>query len=135
MDNPDVIEGFLIRSGLVYDSVETGLWIIHDEGESIDNIVVTVNDPIVVLRVKLKDAPTDASQRAALFEKLLELNATDMVTGAYGLESNAVVITETLQTAHLEEREFEVALDGLTLAVSQHYESLKSYLSNADAAG
>ncbi len=135
MDNPDVIEGFLIRSGLVYDSVETGLWIIHDEGESIDNIVVTVNDPIVVLRVKLMDAPTDGAQRAALFEKLLELNATDMVTGAYGLESNAVVITETLQAAHLEEREFEVTLDGLTLAVSQHYESLKSYLSNAADAG
>ena len=134
MDNPDIIEGFLIRSGLIYDAVETGLWSIHDERESIDNIVVTVNDPIVVLRVKLMNAPKEMTQRAALFEKLLELNATDMITGAYGLEDEAVVITETLQAAHLEEREFQVTLDGLSLAVSQHYESLKSYLSNAGAA-
>ena len=134
MENPDAIEGFLIRSGLVYDAVETGLWIIHDEHENIDNIVISVNDPIVLLRVKLMNAPEDDSQRAELFEKLLELNATDMVSGAYGLENNAVVITETLQTAHLDEREFEAALDGLTLAVSQHYEILKSFLTNTNSA-
>ncbi len=69
-----------------------------------------------------------------LFQKLLELNAQEMVSGSYGLESNSVVITETLHAAHLDEREFQEALDGLTLAVSQHYDSLKSYLSNASAA-
>jgi len=134
MENPDVIEGFLIRSGLVYDGVDSGLWIIHDEHENIDNIVVSVIDDIVVMRVKLMDAPGGTDQRAGLFQKLLELNATEMVSGSYGLESNSVVITETLHAAHLDEREFQEALDGLTLAVSQHYDSLKSYLSNASAA-
>ena len=44
MENPDVIEGFLIRSGLVYDGVDSGLWIIHDEHENIDNIVHIINE-------------------------------------------------------------------------------------------
>ena len=45
--------------------------------QNIDNIVISVNDPIVLLRVKLMNAPEDGNQRAELFEKLLELNATD----------------------------------------------------------
>ena len=128
MDNPEVIEGYLIGSGLAYDALGDGLWIVHDEGEHVDNIVIHYSHPIVLFRVKLMDAPSEAAARGALFEDLLRLNATDMVSGAYGLEDNAVVITETLQSENLDENEFQAALDGITLGISQHYKTLKSHL-------
>ena len=129
MDNAQMIEGYLIDSGMAYDAVGDGLWIVHDESEHVDNIVIHHSHPIVVFRVKLMDAPGDAVARAALFEDLLRLNATDMVSGAYGLEDNAVVITETLQAENLDENEFQAALDGITLGIAQHYPTLKSHLS------
>lgn len=127
MDNPEVIDGYLLRSGVAYDTVSEGMWILHDEVDHVDNIVVTHTEPLVVFRVKLMDAPSDPEARAGLFEKLLRLNATEMVSGAYGLEDGAVIATETLQAENLDYNEFQAAIEGLTLSITEHYDDLKSF--------
>ncbi len=127
MDNPEVIDGYLLRSGLEYDALSDGMWMIHDDVDHVDNIVVSHNEPLVVFRVKLMDAPTEQEARASLFERLLQLNATEMFAGAYGLEDGAVIATETLQAENLDYNEFQAAIDGLTMAITDHYDDLKSF--------
>ncbi len=134
MDSPDLIDGYLMRSGLAYESVGEGIWVIHDDVDHIDNIFVTWSPPIVVFRVKLMNAPTTAKARADLFETLLRLNATEMVAGAYGLEDDSVIATETLQAENLDFNEFQAGIDGLSMAIVEHYDELKKFHHLDDAA-
>jgi len=129
MTDAHELESLLMSSGLDYDSHEGGTWVVHNESDHLDNVVIQFAPPVVVFRVKLMDTPGDAAQRAQLYERLLQLNATDMVAGAYALEGNAIVITETLQTENLDANELQAAVDGLSLAISEHYQELRGYLS------
>lgn len=126
MDN-DVIEGYLIRSGSNYDTVGDGMWVVHDEIDQVDNIVVTHSPPLVLFRVKLMNLPEGSGERGQLFHRLLELNATEMIAGAYGVDGDAVIASEALQAENLDYNEFQAAIDGLTLAITDHYEDLKQF--------
>ena len=127
MEGAETIDGYLVRSGLEYEALDDGMWMIHDEHDQLDNIVVTWSPPIVVFRVKLMNAPSDAAKRAELFELLLRLNASDMISGAYALEGDAIVATETLQSENLDFNEFQAGIDGLSMALSQHYTQLRAF--------
>jgi len=123
----DLIEGYLVRSGASYDLAGESMWIVHDEIDNVENIVITLAPPVVLFRVKLMDVPKDAAQQAALYRKLLDLNASAMVSGAYALEGDSVIALETLQSENLDYNEFQAAIDGLTLAITEHYDELKSF--------
>jgi len=123
----DVIEGYLIRSGIAYETLGTGMWVVHDEFDQVDNIVISLSPPMVIFRVKLMELPQDPAIHAALFRKLLELNVSEMVSGAYGVDGDAVVAIETLQAENLDLNEFQAAIDGLTIAISDHYDELKRF--------
>ena len=129
----DVIDGYLVRSGLTYEVIGEGMWVLHDEIENVDNIVVTLSPPVVVFRVKLMELPEAPVAQAALCRALLELNASAMVSGAYAIEGNSVIALETLQSENLDFNEFQAAIDGLTLAISEHYDQLKQYHTMAQA--
>lgn len=128
MTDAHELEGLLMNSGLDYESHAGDTWVIHNQSDHLDNVVLQFTPPVIVFRVKLMDAPQDAQKRADLYERLLQLNATDMVAGAYALEGQAIVITETLQTENLDANELQAAVDGLSLAISEHYQELRGYL-------
>ncbi len=130
----DLIEGYLVRTGVPYDVLGEGIWIVHDEIEHVDNIVITLASPVVVFRVKLMDLPKDDAQQAALCKKLLELNASSMISGAYAIENGSVIALETLQSENLDYNEFQAAIDGLTLALTEHYDQLKQFHHHGAAA-
>src|SRR5690554_5132478 len=123
----DQIEAYLIEHGLPYEQHQEGLWVIHDDVDYIDNIVIYHTPPVVTFRVKLMEAPRDAA-RFELYQRLLELNATSMVAGAYGLEEDAIVIVDTLQSENLDPNEFQASIDAITLAVREHYHELKALI-------
>jgi hypothetical protein len=62
------------------------------------------DDPVVVFRVALMDAPE--KNRLELFTRLLELNASDIVHGAYTLENGQIVLVNTLDYATMDYGEF-----------------------------
>ncbi len=126
MATPQDIEGYLIQMGVSYEELAEQTWMIHDEYETIDNIVVRFNDPVVLFRVKLMDIPEGATQKE-LFETLLRLNATDMIHGAYGLEGSAVVATDTLQAENLDFNEFQASVDALSMCITDHYRKLAKF--------
>ena len=127
MVTTEVVEDYLLRSGTAYDAVGDGMWVLHDDADSVDNIVITFSPPLVIFRVKLMSLPGDVGAQTKLFRKLLELNATDMVSGAYGLEGDAVVASEILQAESLDFNEFQAAVDGLTMSITEHYPALRAF--------
>lgn len=129
----DLIEGYLVRSGASYDVAGENIWVVHDDVDNVDNIVITLAPPVVLFRVKLMDLPKDPVQQAALCRKLLELNASGMVAGAYAIEGQAIIALETLQSENLDYNEFQAAIDGLTLAITEHYDQLKAFHTAAAA--
>ncbi len=123
----DLIEGYLVRSGATYDVIGENMWVVHDEIDHVDNIVINLAPPVVLFRVKLMEMPSDPTQQAQLCRKLLELNASAMVAGAYAIDGNSVIALETLQSENLDYNELQAAIDGLTLAITEHYDELKSF--------
>ena len=121
----DRIESLIIDLELPFEQVDDGLWLIHDEVDYIDNIVVYHNFPVLTFRVKLVDLP-EGEVNPELFRRLLELNATSMIAGAYGLEDNSVVIVDTIQSENLDANELQGSIDAIALAVREHYSELRS---------
>lgn len=124
------IEGFLNRlsaDGASYSEVEPGLWVIKPSGELDLNVVVNYSPPVVILRVKVMSIPANAEALATLSRRLLELNATDLVHGSYGIEKDSIVITEALELSHLDYEEFQAAFESITVALASHLRELGSY--------
>lgn len=119
----DNIESYMLNMGLVYDTVNDGMWVVHED--TVPNIVVKRADSVLIFRVKMMDLPEGSG--SGLFAKLLELNATEMIHGAYGIEDGSVVITEALEVENLDFNEFQAAIDSITMALSTHYPVLKEF--------
>jgi hypothetical protein len=122
------IESYFIRSGLPYKEVGEDMWIVHDQSSQ-ENIVVRLAGPVVVFRLKVLE--TDKVKNAgALYEKLLELNAQEMVHGAYGIADDSIVVTCSLRMENLDYNEFQGTIDDFTLALTNHYETLSAFRSD-----
>ena len=121
------VEGYLIRMGVTYQDLGRRTWMIRDSEDAVDNLVVTLNDPVIVFSVKLSDIP-EGCDRLKLYEELLRLNASEMLHGAYGITGNAIVATDTLQAENLDFNEFQASVDALNLAITSHYKRLLGFL-------
>jgi hypothetical protein len=125
------IERFLDRlsadQGVSYSEIEAGLYLVKPSGELDFGVVVHFSPPVVVMRVKVMALPTDKQSLATLSRRLLELNATDLVHGAYGIEQESIVMTEALELAHLDYEEFLAAYESITVALASHLRELGSF--------
>ena len=125
MKSTEDIEGYLIQMEAAYDLVGDNVWVLKDAGP---DLVVSIAGPVVVFRVKVMDEDKiSANRREEMFRKLLELNAEEMMHGAYGLEEGAVVMTAALQLENLDYNEFQSSIDDMSLAVSKHYPVLSRF--------
>ena len=122
MKTKEEIEGFLDKLGVegAYREVEPGLWVVKPGGPIDFDVVVHHSPPVVVLRVKVMELPKDKAVLARLSRRLLELNASDLLHGSYGIAQNAIVLTEALELAHLDYEEFLASYESMTLALASH---------------
>jgi len=130
MKTREDIEGFLDRiaaEGASVSEVEPGLWVVKPGGELDFDLVVHCAADVVLLRVKVMDPPQDEAEQLALFRRLLELNAEDLVHGSYGLDAGSVVLAETLSLGHLDYEEFLASYESITLALASHLRELGSH--------
>ena len=125
MIEPAKIEGYMLSLSLTYETVDDGTWLINDEEKGLENVLVILADPVVIIRVKVMGIP--ARQREEFFEQLLRLNQSDMIHGAYALEGDDVILLNTLVGATLDLEEFQATLDAIGLELAQHYRKLASY--------
>jgi hypothetical protein len=115
------IEGFLDRlavDGASYTEIQPGMWIVRPGGDGTGDVVVHYSPPVVLLRMKVMDLPSDELAVGTLARRLLQLNASELLHGSYGIEGNAVVLTEAMELAHLDYEEFLAAYESMTLALA-----------------
>tara|TARA_B100001750_G_scaffold225412_1_gene217233 strand:+ start:392 stop:805 length:414 start_codon:yes stop_codon:yes gene_type:complete len=131
------IESYLMRSNLSFKSLREedegeDIWLVRDTSSG-ENIVISLSGSLVLFRVKVLEMAT-VENRQPLYEKLLELNASDMVHGSYGLADGAVVLTAGMILETLDYNEFQGTVDDLTLALTNHYEMLSRLTQSGEAA-
>ncbi len=115
----------MLSLSLTYETVDDGTWLINDDEKGLENVLVILADPVVIIRVKVMGIP--AQQREEFFEQLLRLNQSDMIHGAYALEGDDVILLNTLVGATLDLEEFQATLDAIGLELAQHYRKLAGY--------
>ena len=125
MISREKVEGYLVKLSLTFQEAGTGSWVVRDAEKGINDLLVILADPLVILRINVMEAP--ATGREKLFEELLRLNATDMVHGAYALDGKNLVIVDTLEADTLDLEEFQASIDAIGLALAQHYRILSKY--------
>ena len=121
------LESFLIRTEMDHREISEAMWIVDpvkDAEEDHPAVVVSLSPPLVIFRASIGIVPEGDHARLGLFQKLLELNATDLVHGAYGLEDDEVILTDALELQDLDYSEFLASLESLSLAVTSHAEQL-----------
>jgi hypothetical protein len=124
------IEGFLNRldaGGVSHSEVEPGIWVMKPGGALDFDVIVHFSPPVVVISVKVMPLPDDKQLEATLNRRLLELNASDLVHGAYGIEENNIVMAEALELSHLDFEEFQAAYESITVALASHLREIGTY--------
>lgn len=117
------IESYLGGSGYRHQEVAEGTWLVEDPGTPGARIAVHIEEDLVLFRLEVMPFE-GVKDPAALCEKLLRLNATDMVHGAYGIADGSVVMTCVLRLANLDLDELRGTLDDFSLALTKHREQL-----------
>ncbi|HEQ71458.1 MAG TPA: hypothetical protein ENN69_03125 [Spirochaetia bacterium] len=125
MISKEKLEGYMLKLNLNYEEASPGTWIIKDLSKGLENVVVAATDPIVVIRVKVMNLP--AGNKEKLYEKLLKLNANDMLHGAYGIDGENIIMIDTLEAETMDLEEFQAAIDAIGFALSQHYTVLQEF--------
>jgi hypothetical protein len=126
----DDIESFLVRlgaTGATYSEVQPGFWIVRPSTDSELSIAVNFSPPVLLLRVNVMNLPSNATQTATLTRRLLELNASDLLHGSYGIQENQIVLTEALELSALDYEEFLATYESMTLALASHLREIGSF--------
>lgn len=120
------IESFMLDSGYQFERLGDEIWHVSDEDNGIDNIIVFFSGNIINVQVRLFRLPDIPSK--VLLRRLLELNATSVMHGAFGIENNHVVLIGALELDHLDQNELQSMIDSISLAIGENYDELKTLI-------
>ena len=119
------LESFLMRMDLEYTEVDPGMFLVHGRNSGLP-MVVNHADALLLIRMKLMDMPAPEDGKAELYRTLLELNASDVVHGAYGIEEGELIISDTLELETLDFHELRASMESMELAAMSHMERIRS---------
>ncbi len=119
------LESFLMRMDLEYEEVDPGMFLVHGRNSGLP-MVVHHADALLLIRMKLMDMPTPEEGKPELYRTLLELNASDVVHGAYGIEEGELIISDTLELETLDFHEVRASMESMELAAMSHMERIRS---------
>ena len=125
------LESFLIRMDLEYDEVDEGMFLVQGRNSGLP-VVVHHADALLLIRMKVMDLPESIEDETGFYRTLLELNATDVVHGAYGLENGELIISDTLELETLDFHELRASTESIELAATSHMERLRALTGGAN---
>ncbi len=127
------VEAYLARSPYPFSELEENTWLVQDRSGARENIVVRLSGDLLLFRVNVLDLDdVDPGKREGFFATMLELNATDMMHGAYGLQrggtgSGQLLLTATMRLEDLDYSEMVGTLDDFTVALAKHHELIAPF--------
>ena len=127
------LESYLLRmEDLESEELEEGMYLVRSRTGGTP-LVVNFSPPLLLLRMKVMDLPDASAGDTELFRTLLELNARDLVHGAYGLEDRELILSDTLELETLDFHELQASIESMELAASGHIERIRSLAGMAGA--
>ena len=123
MTSKEDLESYLLRMGVEHEELEENMWLLKPHETA--GVVVNFTPPVVLLRLKVMELPKPQNgQLAPFYRRLLELNASDIVHGSYGIEENDVVLSDALELEDLDYTELRSSYESMVLAASSHVSEL-----------
>lgn len=119
------IESYLVNLDIPYEDLGDNTWIINDQNSGLEQVAVAVNEPLVVVRVKVMELPR--KNREEFMLTLLKLNGSDLVHGAYAVVDNDVILIDTLNYETMHQEDFQATLDAVSMALTEHYSILTGF--------
>jgi len=119
------IEQYLIDMKLTCLQMDENLWLLDDEDQSLQGVAVMFSDPLVIIRAEIMDIPK--KNLLELYTKLLELNSSEVIHGAYAIDKQKIILIDTLQYDSMSFENFRASLESISLALSRHYPILSVY--------
>lgn len=123
------LESFLIRMDLDYDEIDEGMFLTRG-GTSGLPLVVHCTDNLLIIRMKVMDMPADSDSSKALYRTLLELNATEIVHGAYGIEGEDLILSDTLELETLDFLELQASMESIEIAAATQMQKIRALAGN-----
>ncbi len=118
------LESFLIRMDLDWEEVDDGMYLVRGRNSGLP-MVVHHTDTLLLIRLKVMDMPSELPG-PDLYRTLLELNATDVIHGAYGIEDGELILSDTLELESLDLHELQASMESIELAATSHMERIRS---------
>jgi len=118
------LESFLIRMDQEFHEVDEGMYFVRGRNSGLP-MVVHYSPPLLLIRMKLMDLPEPGEGAAELYRTLLELNATDVVHGSYGIEDGELILSDTLELETLDFLELQASLESIELAATGHMSRIR----------
>jgi hypothetical protein len=123
----DKVKTFLLDMGhaIAQEDEEQELFIVNDEENGINNLIIDCEDPLLILEQVIMPVPGDPGE---LFRRLLQMNRL-LVHGAFVLTEDAqtVLFRDTLRIENLDSNELEGSIEALSLALAENAEELLSF--------
>ena len=127
MVSKEDLESYLLRMGVEYEEVDENMWLIKPQ--EMTQVVVNFTPPVVLLRLKVMELPrAQNGMLAPFYRRLLELNASDIVHGSYGIEENDVVLSDALELEDLDYSELRSSYESMVLAATSHVPELSGLI-------
>ncbi|MEX2281581.1 MAG: hypothetical protein WEE89_03725 [Gemmatimonadota bacterium] len=122
MTSREDLESYLLRMGVEYEEVDEAMWRLKPTGNDMTDVVMSYAPPVVLLRLKVMQLPPEADdvRLSPFFRRLLELNATDVLHGSYGIEANDVVLSDALELEDLDFSELQKSFESMVYSASSH---------------
>jgi hypothetical protein len=119
------VEAYLRRLDRAFEKVSEDTFVVG-LGPGQPPAVMKLSGPVLVAQVDVAEAPSkNPSLEARLFRRLLELNATDLMYVAFGIEKDRIVIDAALELSTLDMNELDGVLANLDLAIAEHVPHLR----------
>jgi hypothetical protein len=119
------LEGYLRRLERRFERLEDGTFLVG-MGTGAAPLALRMAPPVLVAQVEIGSAPSSDGERAArIFRKLLELNSSDLMHAAYGLEGASIVLAAALELETCDLNELEAVFADVDLALVEHVPTLR----------
>jgi len=120
MSRIDDIESYMIQTGLPWQSLAEGTYVLTPDTDLPASIAVKVEDPVVVFSAPIVDLPSVQGDRAELFKLLLELNS-ELLHSSYSLQDERIVLAGAQQLENLDFNEFQAMVDDMAIGLDNHH--------------
>lgn len=124
------VEAYLQALGKSWDKLEDGMYVVGVHGQA--PIALRIVERLLVVRALIGDPPKgDTAMTAQVFGRLLQLNVSELVYAAYGLDDDQIVLSAALELENLDLNELESVLNDIDLALARHVEELRQMCQKA----